>query len=208
MVADATVAVTPPRLGKKLRPIANDDPVPGRKRAFLGRPGVEDEVAHGLLDSVHGRACHERPVAPLGDRGMIDHVRHASCALPLAQCAPLHPDKRQRGPRVATEDRPIGTVAASPGSTPCTRWQRGRVGHLLLAACLAYLWVIYLGVCAIRDDWLHQLHRHDRCDLSLFRLELRLLARCLKEALPIPDGFLVPANVPAAPRSPGQALAA
>jgi hypothetical protein len=83
-----------------------------------------------------------------------------------------------------------------------------RVGRLLLAACLAYLWVIYLGVCAIRDDWLQQLHRHDRCDLSLFRLGLRLLARCLKETLPIPDGFLVPAIVPAAPRSPDQALAA
>lgn len=83
-----------------------------------------------------------------------------------------------------------------------------RVGRLLLAACLAYLWVIYLGVCAIRDDWLTQLHRHRRCDLSLFRLGLRLLARCLKEALPIPDGFLVPAVVPSAARSTDRALAA
>ena len=71
-----------------------------------------------------------------------------------------------------------------------------RVSRLLLAACLAYLWVVYLGVCAIRDDWLKRLHRHDRCDLSLFRLGLRLLARCLKEEHPIPDGFLVPAEVP------------
>jgi hypothetical protein len=36
------------------------------------------------------------------------------------------------------------------------------------------------------------LHRQDRCDLSLFRLGLRLLARCLKDDLPLPDGFLVP----------------
>jgi hypothetical protein len=74
-----------------------------------------------------------------------------------------------------------------------------RVARLLLASCLAYLWIVYLGVCAIRDDWLKPLHRHDRCDLSLFRLGLRLLARCLKEDLPIPDGFLVPDVVPTAP---------
>jgi hypothetical protein len=73
-----------------------------------------------------------------------------------------------------------------------------RVARLLMAACLAYLWVVYLGVCAIRDDWLTQLHRRDRCDLSLFRLGVRLLARCLKDELPIPDGFLVPAVVPPA----------
>ena len=38
-----------------------------------------------------------------------------------------------------------------------------------------------------------QLHRQDRCDLSLFRLGLRLLARALKDLIAIPDGFLVPA---------------
>jgi Transposase DDE domain len=73
-----------------------------------------------------------------------------------------------------------------------------RLSRLLIAACLAYLWVVYLGVCARRDDWLPQIHRPDRCDLSLFRLGLRLLARCLKDDLPIPDGFLVPAVVPPA----------
>ena len=67
-----------------------------------------------------------------------------------------------------------------------------RLSRLLIAACLAYVWVVYLGVCARRDDWLPQIHRPDRCDLSLFRLGLRLLARCLKDDLPIPDGFLVP----------------
>jgi hypothetical protein len=72
-----------------------------------------------------------------------------------------------------------------------------RLARLLLAACLAYLWVVYLGACAVRDGWLALLHRRSRCDLSLFRLGRRLLARCLNEALPIPDGFLVPADEPA-----------
>jgi hypothetical protein len=72
-----------------------------------------------------------------------------------------------------------------------------RLGRLLIATCLAYLWIIYLGVCATEKDWMQQLHRHDRCDLSLFRLGLRLLARCLKDHIPIPEGFLVPVTLPA-----------
>jgi hypothetical protein len=82
-----------------------------------------------------------------------------------------------------------------------------RVGRLLIAACLAYLWLVYLGVCARRDGWLRHLHRRDRCDLSLFRLGLRLVARCLKEDLPIPDGFLVPAEGPPAQVQPVQRAA-
>jgi hypothetical protein len=50
----------------------------------------------------------------------------------------------------------------------------------------------------MQDDWMRILHRQDRCDLSLFRLGLRLLARALKDHLPIPDGFLVPAMLPTA----------
>lgn len=74
-----------------------------------------------------------------------------------------------------------------------------RLTRLLIASCLAYLWLVYLGVCVLRDGWLKRLHRQDRCDLSLFRLGVRLLARCLKDALPIPDGLLVPAVLPAKP---------
>jgi hypothetical protein len=71
-----------------------------------------------------------------------------------------------------------------------------RLSRLLIVSCLAYLWLVYLGVCALQDDWLKRLHRQDRCDLSLFRLGMRLLARCLKEAVPIPTGLLVPADLP------------
>jgi hypothetical protein len=71
-----------------------------------------------------------------------------------------------------------------------------RLSRLLIAACLAYLWIIYLGVCALRDDWMRRLHRQDRCDLSLFRLGLRLLAHALKDHIPIPRGLLVPVVLP------------
>jgi hypothetical protein len=71
-----------------------------------------------------------------------------------------------------------------------------RLSRLLIACCLAYLWIVYLGVCAMQQDWMKWLHRQERCDLSLFRLGLRLLARCLKDHIPIPEGFLVPVVLP------------
>lgn len=71
-----------------------------------------------------------------------------------------------------------------------------RLCRLLLACCLAYVWLVYLGVCAMQQEWMKRLHRQDRCDLSLFRLGLRLLARCLKDHIPIPEGFLVPLTLP------------
>ena len=74
-----------------------------------------------------------------------------------------------------------------------------RLTRLLIAAGLAYLWLVYLGVCALGDGWLKRLHRRDRCDVSLFRLGLRLFARCLKDTIPIPEGFLVPAVLPQKP---------
>jgi hypothetical protein len=70
------------------------------------------------------------------------------------------------------------------------------LSRLLIGCCLAYVWLVYLGVCALHQDWMKRLHRQDRCDLSLFRLGLRLLARCLKDHIPIPEGFLVPALLP------------
>ena len=67
-----------------------------------------------------------------------------------------------------------------------------RLMRLLLAACLAYLWIIYLGVLAQRDGWMGMIHRTDRCDLSLFQLGLALLEHLFNEGLPIPVAFHPP----------------
>ena len=67
-----------------------------------------------------------------------------------------------------------------------------RMSRLLIAACLAYIWVIYLGVIAKRDQWVAIIHRTDRCDLSLFQLGLDLLEHFLNESLPIPVAFHIP----------------
>ena len=67
-----------------------------------------------------------------------------------------------------------------------------RLARLMMAACLAYIWMIHLGVQAIQQDWLSIIHRCDRCDLSLFQLGVRLLRHFLNEALPIPVDFRIP----------------
>lgn len=64
-----------------------------------------------------------------------------------------------------------------------------RVARLMLAACLAYLWVIYLGTVAQQDGWQALIHRGSRCDLSLFQLGLRLLDYFLDHDLPIPSAL-------------------
>ncbi len=66
------------------------------------------------------------------------------------------------------------------------------LARLMIAACLAYIWIIYLGVIAKRDNWVQVIHRTDRCDLSLFQLGLRLLEQFLNEHLPIPVAFDMP----------------
>lgn len=64
-----------------------------------------------------------------------------------------------------------------------------RLINLMIAACLAYLWIVYLGCIAVRDNWVKIIHRSDRCDWSLFRLGLALLDHFLNEVLPIPVSF-------------------
>lgn len=67
-----------------------------------------------------------------------------------------------------------------------------RLARLMIAACLAYIWIIHLGVVAKRDGWVGIIHRTDRCDLSLFQLGLNLLDHVLNEHLTIPVAFHMP----------------
>jgi hypothetical protein len=66
-----------------------------------------------------------------------------------------------------------------------------RLARLLMAACLAYIWIIYLGALCEQDGWISIIHRGDRCDLSLFQLGLRLLEHLLNEDHVIPVAFYV-----------------
>ena len=64
-----------------------------------------------------------------------------------------------------------------------------RLSRLLIAACLAYIWIVYLGILCLKEEWIEILHRRHRCDLSLFQLGLRLLDHFLNESLPVPVQF-------------------
>ena len=65
-----------------------------------------------------------------------------------------------------------------------------RISTLLIASCLAYIWTIYLGVIAKNDEIImKQIHRTDRCDLSLFKLGLRYLKYLIQERLSIIVSF-------------------
>ena len=64
-----------------------------------------------------------------------------------------------------------------------------RLSRLLIAACLAYIWIVYLGAVCEKDQWRPIIHRRKRCDVSLFQLGLRLLEHLLNEEMPIPVQF-------------------
>ena len=61
-----------------------------------------------------------------------------------------------------------------------------RIERLMMVSSLAYIWVIFLGALAIHKGWHKQIHRTDRCDLSLFQLGLRLIEYRLNLAKKIP----------------------
>jgi len=64
-----------------------------------------------------------------------------------------------------------------------------RLAQLMIAACLAYIWIIYLGNLSIQQGWSKIIHRTKRCDLSLFQLGLRLLDYFLNQEMEIPVAF-------------------
>ena len=45
-----------------------------------------------------------------------------------------------------------------------------RLARLLMAACFAYMWIVYLGAICVKDGWMTVIHRGDRCDVSLFQM--------------------------------------
>jgi len=65
----------------------------------------------------------------------------------------------------------------------------GRIALLMIAACLAYIWIIDLGRRAQTHGYTPIIHRRDRCDLSLFQLGLRLLDYLLDQEMTIPVAF-------------------
>jgi hypothetical protein len=64
-----------------------------------------------------------------------------------------------------------------------------RIGKLMIAACMAYLWIVQIGLWSFGQNLHTIVHRTDRCDLSLFQLGLRVLEHLLDFNLTIPVSF-------------------
>lgn len=64
-----------------------------------------------------------------------------------------------------------------------------RLSRLMIAACLAYIWIVALGILTVKRDLVRVIHRTHRCDLSLFQLGLDLLEYLLNEDKLIPISF-------------------
>ena len=62
-----------------------------------------------------------------------------------------------------------------------------RIERLMIPACLAYIWVVYLGIFAEEAGFVGLIHRKDRCDLSWFQLGLRFLDYFFNEGNPLPQ---------------------
>ena len=65
-----------------------------------------------------------------------------------------------------------------------------RLSRLLIAACLAYIWMIVQGVCVLAEGKLALIDRGDRRDKSLFRLGLDWLKYALKYSIDFQPVFL------------------
>lgn len=65
-----------------------------------------------------------------------------------------------------------------------------RLARLLLAVCLAYLWIVYRGTVSVVEGWSKLVHRTELIDLSLVNLVLNPLEFFLNEQMPIPAAFI------------------
>ena len=65
-----------------------------------------------------------------------------------------------------------------------------RLSRLTLAVCLLYVWLIALGEYVLTKALAPEVDRHDRRDLSIFRLGWDFLERRLALSDPIPLVFI------------------
>lgn len=54
-----------------------------------------------------------------------------------------------------------------------------RLSRLVLALCLLYVWLVLYGARVIKAGWRHWVDRRERRDLSIYRIGLDVLRRCL-----------------------------
>ncbi len=58
-----------------------------------------------------------------------------------------------------------------------------RLSRLTLAVALIYVWLVSIGTRTVRDGLRDLVDRNDRRDLSIFKIGLRFIERCVTNAL-------------------------
>ena len=67
-----------------------------------------------------------------------------------------------------------------------------RLERLMMGSCLAYIWLVCLGIVVKANGQLTLIHRKTRCDLSLFQIGLLWMEHCLNEGLQLWVAFQLP----------------
>ena len=75
-----------------------------------------------------------------------------------------------------------------------------RLGRLMIATSLAYVWIHAAAGFAQAHGWVEQFHRGDRCDLGLFQIGLRAIQYALREGARVPVSFILPIDPLGAPQ--------
>ena len=70
-----------------------------------------------------------------------------------------------------------------------------RIGRLMIATCLSYVWLVLLGDFAKSLELNKEFHRIERCDLSLLQLGFSLIEYMLKNDFLIPEMRFLQGNL-------------
>ena len=62
----------------------------------------------------------------------------------------------------------------------------GKLGNLIITACIAYIWIVLLGQYALNKGINKIFHRTDRCDLSLLQIGFRYIEYLLNNNFTMP----------------------
>jgi hypothetical protein len=142
------------------------------------------EVTHGRLRMIHSLAFTKQAALPLNLviwwGSAYDEPIFLVSDLPNASRAAWFYRRRFRIETFFSDQKSRGFhIHKSHLSNP------ERLSRLLIAACLAYIWMLCLGLLTLSTGKHKLIDRTDRVDKSIFRLGLDWLAYSLKKNLPL-----------------------
>src|SRR6266496_3519965 len=179
----ATLALKAPQMQPQQNGTLQDGQV-----ANAPRPALLDSGTTRLASGTHdgGVPPLEMQIQPLWAAGLIDDAEFGQTEQSF-DTIDIHAQGSSFGGRVSRILQGILRVSITALSHLLSSSTSGlkhgeephltdpqRLSRLLIASCLAYIWLVYLGSLCKKERWQSIIHRRKRCDLSLFQLGLRL----------------------------------